>query len=211
MEALIAELRRAGVLRSAAIARALGAVDRADFVPDELRAEAYEDTALPIGRGQTISQPYTVVVMLEALQARRGNRVFEIGYGSGWVTALLAHLVGHAGRVYAFEIVPELCAFGKRNLEKYPILAKRVELTCASAEDGYPAKAPFDRITAAATVDGVPNAWRDELAPGGRMVYPKGDSLFLETKSARGTVRTREFPGFVFVPLVTAARGRKLH
>lgn len=231
MDELIAELKHIGVLRSLPIKKALAAVDRAGFVPENVRAHAYEDTALPIGFGQTISQPYTVVYMLERLQVRRGDRVLEVGYGSCWATALLAELVGAEGRVYAFEIVPELCAFGKQNLAKYPELARRVELLCENAEDGYAAKAPFDRIIAAAalpdvpTSEGeevlrsagpnvptdeseevlraaepnVPEAWRKQLAPRGRMVYPKGNSLFLETKKADGTFSIQEFPGFTFV------------
>ncbi len=202
MRELIAHLEREGVLRSPALKRALAAVDRADFVPAELRASAYEDDALPIGYGQTISQPYTVVFMLEKLGVRKGDAVLEVGYGSGWVTALLARLAGPAGRVCAFEIVPELCAFGEKNLEKYPALRPRAHLACASAEDGCPAHAPFDRLIAAAAVEKVPGAWRAQIAAGGSMLYPRDDSLFLETKKADGTFSVAEFPGFVFVPFV---------
>lgn len=202
MNDLIVELEQSGVLHSPSLREALASVDRADFVPEELRESAYEDTALSIGFGQTISQPYTVVFMLEQLQVRRGDRVLEVGYGSGWATSLLANLVGPSGRVCAFEIVPELCAFGKQNVEKYPALARRIEFICASAERGHSTGAPFDRIIAAAAVGKVPTAWREQLAVRGRMVYPKNGSLFLETKDADGTFKVQEFPGFAFVPFV---------
>ena len=202
MQKLIKRLKGRGVLQSPDIIRALEDIDRVDFLPEELRDSAYEDTALPIGAGQTISQPYTVVFMLEQLQVRSGDVVLDVGFGSGWQTALLAHLVGPSGKIYAFEVVPELCELGKGNLEKYPNLAGRVRLLCMSAQSGYAEVAPFDRIVAAAEVTQVPGAWREQLVPGGRMVYPKGNALVLETKRADGTFAVKEFPGFVFVPFV---------
>ena len=102
MEELIRWLEGRGVLRSPRLKAALQAVDRADFIPPDLRAAAYLDEPLPIGQGQTISQPYTVVFMLEALGVAPGHRVLEIGYGSAWQTALLAYLVGDQG-VFALE------------------------------------------------------------------------------------------------------------
>src|SRR3989344_651660 len=100
-EALVLALMRSGVLQSERITRALQVVDRADFVPKAQKHLAYADEALSIGFGQTISQPYTVVFMLERLAAEEGNVVLEVGYGSGWQTAMLAELVGKEGRVHA--------------------------------------------------------------------------------------------------------------
>ena len=202
MPKLIEALKKRGVLQSPEIMRALQKVDRADFLPEELRDVAYEDTALPIGEGQTISQPYTVVFMLEQLHVRPGDAVLDVGFGSGWQTALLAHLAGSSGRVYAFELVPSLCEQGTGNLAKYPALAQRVKLLCMSAQEGYAEAAPFDRIIAAAAVETVPDAWREQLLPGGRMVYPEGHSLMLEIKKPDGSFSKQEFPGFVFVPFI---------
>jgi protein-L-isoaspartate(D-aspartate) O-methyltransferase len=202
MPKLITALKERGVLRSPAIVRALEEVDRADFLPEDLRYAAYEDTALPIGGGQTISQPYTVVFMLEQLHVRPGDIVLDVGFGSGWQAALLAHLVGPSGKVYAFEVVPSLCKLGKGNLDKYSALTGRVQLLCISAQNGYAGAAPFDRIVSAAAVQEVPAAWRKQLLPGGRMVYPKGNSLMLEIKKPDGSFDKKEFPGFVFVPFV---------
>lgn len=199
---LIVRLAQIGVLKSSSIIRALEEVDRADFVPKDLQSLVYEDTPLPIGGGQTISQPYTVVFMLEQLLVEEGGVVLEIGYGSCWQTALLAHLVGSAGRVYAFERLPFLCAWGKDNLQAYPDLARRVRLFCKSGEQGYPEEAPFDRIIAAAEVAKVPPAWRTQLGSQGRLVYPKDGTLVVETKKKDGSFETAVFPGFVFVPFV---------
>jgi protein-L-isoaspartate(D-aspartate) O-methyltransferase len=202
MPKLIAALIERGVLQSPNVVRALEEVDRADFLPEDLRYAAYEDTALPIGGGQTISQPYTVVFMLEQLHVRPGDVILDVGFGSGWQTALLAHLAGPSGKVYAFELVPSLCEQGRGNLDKYPNLAQRVQLLCMSAQSGYGEVAPFDRIVAAAEVKRVPAAWREQLLPGGRMVYPKDNALVLEVKKSGGSFDMKKFPGFVFVPFI---------
>ncbi len=206
MPPLIAHLRQIGAVHSLSLIRALEEVDRADFVPESVKSRAYEDEALPIGEGQTISQPYTVAFMLEQLQVHLGDTVLDIGYGSGWQTALLAHLVGPAGRVYAFEIVPLLCEQGKSNVEKYPHLARRAQCFCRSGEDGYAEEAPFDRIIAAAEVKEVPGSWRNQMKPGGRMIYPKDDALILEVKKHDGSFETTAFPGFAFVPFIKTTK-----
>lgn len=205
MEDLIQELKRKKVLKSARIAAALREVDRADFVPENLMEFAYVDDALPIGRGQTISQPYTVVFMLELLDAAPGQKIMEIGYGSGWQTALLAHLVAPAGEIYAFELVPELCEMGEKNVSKYPEIMKRVALQCENASSGLPEIAKkiggFDRIICAADIEKIPASWRTELKDGGILVYPSGSSIFREIKKG-ASWKKEEFPGFAFVPFI---------
>lgn len=202
MKILIDKLREDGVLHSDSVVNALIKVDRADFVPSNMQNKAYEDIPLPIGQGQTISQPYTVVFMLECLMIQPGNIVLEAGYGSGWQTALLADLVGDKGHVYAFEIVPKLCNMGKENILKYPNLSSRVNLFCSGAEYGYGEGALFDRIIAAAEIGEVPNIWREQLARGGRMVYPQGGDLVTEVKTGNGSFKTERYPGFSFVPFI---------
>lgn len=203
MEELIRELKNKGVLRSKRIEEALRAFDRTDFVLEEEKGSAYLDTALPIGFGQTISQPYTVIFMLELLRMKEGMQILEVGYGSGWQTALLAHLVGERGKIFAMEIVPELCRFGEKNVQKYLELSKRVSFYCHSAAGKLPEiKVGFDRIIAAADVRNLPEAWRVSLKVDGVLVYPSTSSIFKETKVSETEFLKEEYPGFVFVPFV---------
>jgi protein-L-isoaspartate(D-aspartate) O-methyltransferase len=182
-------------------------VPRPDFVPKEYAHFAYEDSALPIGAGQTISQPYTVVFMLELLAPQPGDHIMEVGAGSGWQTALLAALVGEAGHVYAIEINPLLAEFAEEHLAKYPELTGRITWYTQNAAAGLPEVAKqthgFDGVIAAAEVGEVPTAWREQLKPGGRLVYPKAGSIFLEVKDSRGTFSVKEYPGFAFVPFIS--------
>ena len=114
-------------MKTPSIIEAFEKVDRKDFVPEELKDKAYLNTPLPIGYGQTISQPLTVAFMLELLQPQAGDKVLEIGSGSGWQTALLAHMVSGGngrGKVIAVELIPELMAFGRKNVAKYGFIKK---------------------------------------------------------------------------------------
>jgi protein-L-isoaspartate(D-aspartate) O-methyltransferase len=197
-EELIAHLRRSGVLRSERIADALHAIDRRGFVPRELAAAAYEDQPLPIGEGQTISQPTTVVFMLELLDAQRGQRVLDVGSGSGWTTALLAHLVGDKGDVTGVERVPHLVELGQRRLRELAI--ENATIRAATDALGDPLHAPFGRILVSASARTLPQPLVGQLAPGGILVTPIGSSVWRIVKTARRTL-TEEYPGFAFVPL----------
>jgi protein-L-isoaspartate(D-aspartate) O-methyltransferase len=203
---LIQSLLAKGVLRSSRIKSAFKRVDRKTFIPEEYADLAYDDVPMPIGEGQTISQPYTVAFMLELLEPKEGERIMDIGSGSGWQTALLAEIVGAKGRIHAIEVVPFLCKLGGKNLAQFPELQNRVELFCRNAAEGLPAVAEqiggFDGIIAAADVPDVPEAWRRQLKTGGRLVYPKSGAIFLETKKEDNTFRVESYPGFAFVPFV---------
>ena len=115
MKYLVKELISSGYLKTPEIIDAFQKIDRKDFVSDEYKDRAYVNAPLPIGYGQTISQPLTVAFMLELLQPEKGNKILEIGSGSGWQTALLARVVGDEGRVFAIELIPELEQFGRKN------------------------------------------------------------------------------------------------
>src|SRR3972149_2720436 len=124
MKYLIKELMEEGILKTPSIIDAFEKVDRKDFVPEELKDRAYLNTPLPIGYGQTISQPLTVAFMLELLQPEKGNKILEIGSGSGWQTALLAYIVSGERKVFAAELIPELMAFGRQNVATYGFIKK---------------------------------------------------------------------------------------
>lgn len=202
MDKLIEELRSMGVLQNSHALSAFKAINRTDFVPSDKKEEAYRNYPLPIGFQQTISQPYTVAFMLDLLDARPGQKILEVGSGSGWQTAMLAHIVGNTGHVYAMEIIPELSQFGKTNATKYPELAKCIAFIAKSAENGLPEHTPFDRIIAAASLSEIPDAWKKQLAIGGKMVFPMRESIYALTKKSDTKFHKEVFPGFVFVPFV---------
>ena len=200
-----------GILKTPSIIEAFEKVDRKDFVPEELKDKAYLNTPLPIGYGQTISQPLTVAFMLELLQPEKGNKILEVGSGSGWQTALLAHIVSVGGKIIAVELIPELMAFGRKNAAKYGFIKnKTVEFHSFNATKGMQEEAPFDRIISAASGHDLPIAWKEQLKVGGRIVAPVKDAINLLVKKgpSAGEVGETEFeesvyPGFAFVPLIS--------
>ncbi|MDP3741394.1 MAG: protein-L-isoaspartate O-methyltransferase [bacterium] len=204
MNELVLKLKKQGVLKTSRIIEAFLAIDRKKFLPRDLVAEAYVDAPLSIGQGQTISQPYTVAFMLELLDPRPKQKILDVGFGSGWTTALLAYIVGSGGEVYGLEIVLEIFERGKGNLLKFKL--ENVQLVHGSGWDGFPGTAPFDRILVSAASPEIPKALTDQLAIGGKMVIPVGSnlncSIHLIKKVSENDFIIEEFPGFAFVPLI---------
>jgi len=200
---LVKNLVDAGYLRTEHIINAFKNIDRANFVPRKFKKEAYVNAPLPIGHGQTISQPLTVAFMLELLAPGPSEKVLDIGAGSGWQTAILAEAVGENGAVFAVERIPEIAEFGKKNLSAYSLIERgRVRYICADGSLGLSQNAPFDKIIAAAAVRALPTAWKEQLRTGGRIVAPLGASIWLFIKKGENEFEEFEYPGFAFVPLV---------
>ena len=211
----VSNLINQGVLKTPRIIEAFEKIDRADFVLLESRKNVYIDVPLPIGEGQTISQPYTVAFMIELLQPKSGDKIFEIGFGSGWQTVILAHIVSqesqisnlksqNLGRIYAVERIKELFEFGAKNISTYNFIKKGIIKTIlGDATTGLEKYAPFDGIIAAASGNKVPEAWLKELKIGGRLVMPIKESIWLYIKKSAKEFEKQKFPGFVFVPLVS--------
>lgn len=174
---------------------------RENFLPAEVKGLAAQDRPLPIGYGQTNSQPSTVRQMLTWLGAQPGEKVLDVGSGSGWTTALLARIVGPGPGVYAVEAIPELVRFGRKNCERLGI--KNARFFTAGAAYGLPAPAPapYNRILVSAAAGSLPPELLEQLAPGGRMVIPVGSSILVVDKTPDGYGIT-EHPGYAFVPLV---------
>jgi protein-L-isoaspartate(D-aspartate) O-methyltransferase len=186
----------------------LGRVPRHEFVPAALRGRAYENRPLPIGYGQTISQPYIVALMTDLLEVKAGDAVLEVGTGSGYQAAVLAEL---GARVYSVEIVPELQRRAGALLARLGYA--NVEVRGGDGYDGWPEHAPFDAIVVTAAASHIPPPLVQQLAPGGRMVIPVGapfmvQQLTLVSKTAAGQVQTRQLLPVAFVPL-TREPGRE--
>lgn len=182
------------------IKKALEEVDRADFMPEEIREKAGFDMALPIGFGQTISQPTTVELMLGWLEPEPGNKILDIGSGSGWTTALLAHIVGPKGRITAVEKVPELVEFGRQNCRRAGI--NNASFHEATDELGWSADAPYDRILVSAAAMQLPQVLLEQLKIGGKLVIPIRHDILEIEKLSQDKSETTTHPGFVFVPLI---------
>lgn len=201
---LIDDLIGEGYLRTPRIIDAFRKIDRADFVPEKFKADAYANVPLPIGYGQTISQPLTVAFMLELLKPEKGDKILDIGSGSGWQTALLAEITGESGNVFGVEIIKELKEFGEKNIAKYGFIAKGIaKIILANGSIGLKEAAPFDKIIAGAMASIAPKTFLGQLKIGGRLVIPYAGSVWLLVKKSEEEFEECEYPGFAFVPLVT--------
>lgn len=177
-------------------------VDRKLFVPEIFQNQAYDDGPLPIGSGQTISQPYIVALMTDLLDTSPQSTVLEVGTGSGYQAAILSRLVK---KVYSIEKIPELAESSRANLKVLGY--DNIEILCNNGYYGWQEKAPFDSIIVTAAASHIPESLISQLKPGGRMVIPVGQPqkrqrLILVTKNEDGTTNTESILSVVFVPLV---------
>ena len=185
---------------------AMRQVPRENFVPPDLRDAAFRDGALPVGHGQTISQPYIVALMTDMLELTEDSSVLEIGTGTGYQAAILACL---AQQVYSIERIPALAQAAQQRLKEMGY--DNVESRCGDGYQGWPEKAPFDGILVTAAAPFIPPALLEQLEPGGRMVIPIGmpsmhQELMLVSKDRLGETHTRSLLGVAFVPLVEAKK-----
>jgi len=198
-ERMVALLRRRGI--STEVLEAMNRVKRHLFVPPELRDQAYGDYPLPIGGGQTISAPHMVAMMCDYLKLERGDKVLEIGAGSGYHAAVIAELIGAEGRVYTVERLALLVDFSTRNLREAGY--KNVVVVSGDGTLGLPEYAPFNKICVTCAAPAVPPPLLEQLETGGRMVIPIGryiQELYLVEK--KNGIEKQSKCEVVFVPLI---------
>lgn len=177
-------------------------VKRENFVLPELKQYAYEDTPLPIIKGQTISQPTTVMLMTQALELKKGEKVLEVGAGSGYQAAIIARMIGSKGKVVTTEIIPELAELARKNLEKEGI--KNVEIIEWDGSKGCSKNAPYDKIIVTAATPKIPSALIEQLRENGIIVIPTGQMYSQEMivgVKKKGNLETKSLGYFQFVPM----------
>ena len=185
------------------VLEAMRRVPRHKFIPENLQSLAYDDSPVPIGENQTISQPYIVALMTESLKLDGDENVLEIGTGSGYQAAVLAELVGE---VYSIEIVQSLCDQATKRLQNLGY--KNVHVQCGDGYQGWPEHAPFDGIIVTAAPNHIPQPLIDQLKPGGRLIIPVGEwfqELMLITKGKDGKIKKESIIPVRFVPMTGEA------
>lgn len=202
-EELIKRMREKGTLTSDRVKEAFIKTPREEFVPEKYKGHAYSDAPLSIGHGQTISQPSVVAKMTQWLEVKEGNKILEVGGGSGWQAAILGRLVGSGGMVYTVERIDELAERAKGNLKKVEV--QNVEVLVGDGSTGLEEHAPYDGIICTAAAPSVPEEWKTQLKEGGRLVAPVGGKFtqsMLVLERENGEVKTVERQaGYRFVPL----------
>jgi protein-L-isoaspartate(D-aspartate) O-methyltransferase len=207
-QAMVAQQLKARDITDPRVLAAMGQVPRERFVPENLRSLAYEDHALPIGLGQTISQPYIVALMTQWADIKPGDKVLEVGTGSGYQAAVLAELTD---RVFSIELLPELAEAARTRLRDLGY--GRVQVRTGDGYKGWPEEAPFDAILVTATAPEVPPALREQLKEGGHLVIPVGapESVqeLLLLRKVKGELKEEQRVPVRFVPLVKPGDEKK--
>lgn len=197
---LVEELKRQGI-KDEKVLNAILKIPRHLFVPKELINQSYGNYPLSVGEGQTISQPYTVAIMLEALELKKGDKVLEIGTASGWNACLIAEII-KPGIVYTTEIIPELVKFSKENIKKLNL--KNIRIIKTDGSLGLPEYAPFGKCIITAACPEIPESLIKQLEENGVIVAPVGPKFsqrLIKTVKKKGKLIEEDLGNFIFVPL----------
>jgi protein-L-isoaspartate(D-aspartate) O-methyltransferase len=195
--------KKNSIIKDEDVLKAFNNVPREIFVRKEHKKEAYGDYPLSIGHSQTISQPTTVMIMTQSLEPEKGQKVLEIGAGSGWQAAIISKIVGNEGRVITTEIIPELAEFAKNNLKRAGI--NNVEVIQCDGSVGYQKEAPYDRIIITAACPKIPSVLIEQLKTDGIIIAPVGSLIFgqemIKLRKTKSGTEQENLGSFVFVPL----------
>lgn len=209
LDNLINTMKDSGFLNDIRVESAIRKTPRHEFVPTSLQEKAYDDLPIPIMKNQTVSQPSVLSRMTEWLDVREGQKILEVGSGSGWQSAILSYLVEH-GKIYSIERHSELVNFAKKNLDKLGI--NNVEIILGDGSLGLPKESPFDRIIITAACEKIPQSLIEQISINGLLIAPVGEftqSLILLKKTSQGVVEIKNESGYVFVPLLGKSDNKK--
>jgi protein-L-isoaspartate(D-aspartate) O-methyltransferase len=201
---LVDSLKRRGYVTSKAVEAAMLRVPREQFLPVGVREEAYVDSPLPIGEGQTISAPHMVAIMAEALDLSPGHKILEVGTGSGYHAAICAEMIAPDGHIWTLERISSLASFAEGNL-KSTGYAQLVTVIFGDGSKGFPEQAPFDRIFVAAGAPDIPKPLTDQLKDGGKLLVPVGGRFYqdlIRVTRVKSKLSKENLGGCVFVPLI---------
>ena len=201
-EQLMEHWTSSGIIKDRKVIDAFKKVPRELFVAEERKEEAYGDYPLPIGKGQTISQPTTVMIMTQALELKEGDKVLEVGSGSGYQAAIIANIIGNKGKLISTEIVNDLAELAKENIKKLKL--KNVEIIKHDGSKGYDKEAPYDKIIITAACPKIPRPLIKQLKEGGIIVAPVGDmneQAMIKGRKIKGKLIEEKLGDFMFVPL----------
>ena len=199
---LIKYWNSSGVIKDKKVIDAFKKVPRELFVAEDRKEEAYGDYPLPIGESQTISQPTTVMIMTQALELKNGDKVLEVGSGSGYQAAIISNIVGNTGKVISTEIVDELVKLAKSNIEKLKL--KNVKIIRHDGSKGYAKEAPYDKVIITAACPKIPKPLISQLKENGIIVAPVGnmnEQAMIKGKKIKGKLVEENLGSFMFVPL----------
>ncbi|MBI1936300.1 protein-L-isoaspartate O-methyltransferase [Candidatus Woesearchaeota archaeon] len=201
-EQLIEKWTSSGIVKDKRVIGAFKKIPREIFVPEDKMDEAYGDYPVSIGKGQTISQPSTVVIMTEALEIKEGDKILEVGTGSGYHAAIISCLIGNKGKLVSTEIIPELAKLAQKNIKKLKI--KNIKIIEHDGSEGYENEAPYDKIVITAACPKIPNPLINQLKENGIIVAPVGDmneQLMIKGTKKNGKLAEEKMGNFIFVPL----------
>ncbi len=203
-EKLIKKLISSGYIHSDEVIEAFRQIPRENFVPEDHKLFSYSDTPLRIGKEQTISAPHMVGMMLELLELEKGDKVLEVGAGSGYHAAMAAHIIGEGGHVYTIEYIEELASRARANIESIGF-QNRITVINADGSKGLPEHAPYDRIMVACGAPDVPQPLMDQLKEGGIIILPVGSGYYqklIRVRKMDGKFIKEDHGGCAFVPMV---------
>ncbi|MDP3765384.1 MAG: protein-L-isoaspartate O-methyltransferase [Nanoarchaeota archaeon] len=201
-EGIIKNWISSGIIKDRKVIEAFMKIPREEFIKEGKKEESYGDYPLPIGEGQTISQPTTVAIMTEALELEKGHKVLEVGAGSGYQAALIAEIIGPKGKIISIEIIPELVKLAQKNIQKLRL--KNVDIIHHDGSKGYAKEVPYDRIIITAASPKIPKALINQLKENGIIIIPVGDlneQIMIKGIKKNNKLIEEKLGQFMFVPL----------